>query len=248
MQPTDEAPSISERAIVLSVLIPVLNDARALSRLLDRLAKFEKAAMTKQAMAEGGVEVLVIDGGSSDASVAIAQGAQPVHAVLQSAAGRGLQLAAGVAQARGRWLWLLHADSVPALSCFAYLLSLDDRPAWGRFNVALSGGALLPLVARMMNLRSRLTGICTGDQGIFVHRALLDAAGGMPAQPLMEDIELSRRLKRMARPQCRPERIHTSSRRWLRGGVVRTILAMWRFRLRYWLGADPERLAREYYR
>jgi hypothetical protein len=98
-----------------------------------------------------------------------------------------------------------------------------------------------------MNLRSCLTAICTGDQGMFVHRDLLAAVGGMPGQPLMEDIELSRRLKRVRRPRCRREVIGTSARRWLRRGVLRTILSMWRFRLRYWLGADPAQLAREYY-
>ncbi len=252
MQPTDEILANSDRALRVSVLIPVLNDAEALARLLERLqkstARLSESAMAGSGTGRCGIEILVIDGGSIDASVAVAGHAPHVHAVLQSAAGRGVQLAAGVAGARGRWLWLLHADSDPAPSCLGYLLSLSDRPAWGRFDVALAGGALLALVAGMMNLRSRLTGICTGDQGIFVHHAMLEAAGGMPAQPLMEDIELSRRLKRMARPLCRPERILTSSRRWRRGGVVRTILGMWRFRLRYWLGADPERLAREYYR
>jgi len=221
----------------VSVLIPVLNDAEALRRLLEWLTP----------MARAGTEILVIDAGSTDGSLGVAT-APCVHSILQGVRGRGAQLAHGVQQARGRWLWMLHADSMPDPDCLGYLLAQDDRPGWGRFAVRLDGGPLLRLVAALMNVRSCLTGICTGDQGIFVHRDLLRAAGGMPTQSLMEDIELSRRLKRCCRPHCRRERIGTSARRWRRRGVVRTIVAMWTFRLRYWLGADPERLAREYYR
>jgi hypothetical protein len=168
--------------------------------------------------------------------------------LLESVRGRGAQLALGAERAGGTWLWMLHADSDPEPACLAHLLLRDDRPGWGRFSVRLRGRALLPVVAWTMNVRSCLTGICTGDQGIFVHRDLLGVVGGMPVQPLMEDIELSRRLKRLGHPVCRAERIATSPRRWLKRGVIRTILGMWWFRLRYWLGADPERLAREYYR
>jgi rSAM/selenodomain-associated transferase 2 len=221
----------------VSVIIPVLNDAVALDRLLARLA----------VRARPEVEVIVVDGGSTDASLATARAGGAV-AVLESVRGRGEQLALGCAAARGRWLWLLHADSSPEDACLAVLLGLDERPGWGRFAVRIPGPPLLRSVAWLMNARSCLTGICTGDQGLFVHRDLLAAAGGMPAQPLMEDIELSRRLKRLRRPWCRPEQIGTSPRRWLKHGVVRTILAMWGFRLRYWLGADPVELAREYYR
>lgn len=218
----------------VSVVIPVLNDAPALAALLARLAAWPT------------LEVVVVDGGSRDESarVASAGGAVLVH----SPPGRGGQLAAGIARARGDWLWLLHADSAPSAAAVAHLRSRSSAPGWGRFSVLLEDSILLKIVAYMMNLRSRITGICTGDQGIFVHRALLEAAGGMPTQPLMEDIELSRRLKRHRRPECRPERIGTSPRRWRRDGVVRTVLSMWAFRLRYWLGADAERLAKEYYR
>jgi hypothetical protein len=104
----------------------------------------------------------------------------------------------------------------------------------------------LPLVAALMNLRSRLTGIATGDQAIFVSRAAFRAVGGFPALPLMEDLALSRRLRRLARPACLAAQVATSGRRWERHGVWRTIFLMWRLRLRYWLGADPERLALEY--
>jgi rSAM/selenodomain-associated transferase 2 len=163
--------------------------------------------------------------------------------------GRGRQLAAGAADARADWLWFLHADSAGTAPALDWLARHRDGPAWGRFDVRLEpAGPMLRLVGFLMNQRSRLTGICTGDQGIFVHRVLLERAGGMPEQPLMEDIELSRRLKRLGRPLCPRVALLTSSRRWRDRGAVRTIFGMWWFRLRYWLGADPERLARAYYR
>ncbi|MEZ5558415.1 MAG: TIGR04283 family arsenosugar biosynthesis glycosyltransferase [Pseudomonadales bacterium] len=227
-----------EGPIRLSVIIPVRNDAGALARLLDELCGPVRA---------GGGEVIVVDGGSADGSAAVAAAAG--CRVLRSAAGRGRQIAAGAQAARGSWLWILHADSREPDAALGFLLGCDSRPAWGRFDVRFDApDARLRVVAWMMNHRSRLTGICTGDQGMFVHADLLRRAGGVPLQPLMEDIELSCRLRRLAAPVARHERITTSARRWLQRGVLRTILAMWGFRLRYWFGADPERLAREYYR
>jgi rSAM/selenodomain-associated transferase 2 len=226
----------------LCVVIPVRNDAPALAALLPKLESARSARLA---------EVVVVDGGSHDDSraVALRHGCR----VIDSPAGRGLQLATGIAAAStgaaGPWLWLLHADASPTPAVWRYLERLPATPpGWGRFDVDFAAGAGLAVVAFFMNRRSCLTGICTGDQGIFVHREVLDRAGGMPAQPLMEDVELSRRLKRLARPRCRRERLGASARRWQRRGLVRTVLTMWWFRLRYWLGADPERLAAEYYR
>jgi rSAM/selenodomain-associated transferase 2 len=207
----------------VSVIIPVLNDAAALTLLLERL----------EPQADARMELVVVDGGSSDDSLAVARRSGLVDQAFAAPRGRGAQLACGMMHARGCWLWLLHADSVPEPACLAYLLALDDRPGWGRFSVRLHGRPLLRAVARLMNWRSCLTGICTGDQAMFVHRDYLQAVGGMPAQALMEDIELSKRLKQLARPRCRAEVVGTSARRWLRRGVVRTILGMWLFRLRY---------------
>ena len=188
----------------------------------------------------------MVDGGSRDRSAAIAAAAGA--RVLSSAPGRGRQLAAGVRSAAGEVLWLLHADSRLPLPVGQYLTILRRQSGWGRFDVRLRPATpLLELVARMMNLRSRLTRICTGDQGMFLHRDLLAGIGGLPEQPLMEDIELSRRLRAVATFAAPALALETSARRWHERGVLRTVVVMWWLRLRYWAGADPERLARRYY-
>lgn len=220
----------------LSVVVPVLDDADPLTRLLRRL----------RGRADDQLDIIVVDGGSRDDSAAVARAAG--CRLISSRKGRGHQLAEGTAQARAAWIWMLHADSEPSAEAIDYLLTRPvDAPAWGRFSVSLAPGTGLEVVAFFMNWRSRLTGICTGDQGIFVHRSLLEHGGGVPRQSLMEDVELSKRLRRLCRPVCRHEVVRTSPRRWQHSGVVSTVLSMWRFRLRYWLGADAERLAREYY-
>jgi rSAM/selenodomain-associated transferase 2 len=155
---------------------------------------------------------------------------------------------AGARAARGAYLWFLHADTRVLPGALAALEDACSGGAlWGRFDVRLSGRQpLLRLVERLMNLRSCLTGIATGDQGIFVTRAGFEDVGGYPEIPLMEDIALSRALRRRARPLCVRTPIETSSRRWEGRGLLRTILLMWRLRLAYALGADPRRLARRY--
>lgn len=221
--------------IRLSIVIPVRNDAEALQALLEALAP----------LLDTTTEVIVVDGASDDESAAVAQRAG--SRLISSAPGRGRQLNAGCRSARGEWLWLLHADTRAPADALAYVRR-QQALAWGRFDVAFSPSApLLRVVARLMNWRSRLTGVCTGDQGMFVHRRLLIAVHGVPEQPLMEDVELSSRLKRLSRPLCPSIALETSPRRWMRDGVLRTVLAMWWFRLRYWWGADPAELARAYY-
>lgn len=231
-------PLSATRLPAVSIVVPVLNDAESLARLLRELSP---------TLRDDRIEMIVADGGSTDGGPAWA--AKLGARVVRCPAGRGQQLCSGVEEARGAWIWLLHADSAGVSDALHWLLCLDTAPAWGRFNIRLTPGSpALRLVAAMMNLRSRFTGICTGDQGIFVHRRLLEVCGGIPPQPLMEDIELSRRLKAVSRPLCAGPALQSSSRRWHTQGIARTVLSMWRFRLRYWLGADPEMLAREYYR
>lgn len=230
--------SVDHGATALSVVIPVLNDAQRLTRLLQRLQEMPGSLTVN-------LEVIVVDGGSADNSVAVAQthGAQ----LVRSQANRGLQMHEGARLASGRWLWFLHADSSVSSQSLKYLTGLHE-PGWGRFDIELDNRSpLLRLVAWFMNQRSRFTGICTGDQGIFVHADLLERVGGVPPQPLMEDIELSKRLKAVSPPLTPAIRLHTSARRWEKGGVVRTVGSMWRLRWRYWRGATPEALAREYY-
>ena len=155
---------------------------------------------------------------------------------------------AGAAAARGDVLLFLHADTrLPENADHLVLdgLARSGR-AWGRFDVRFDGGGLLRVVAAMMNLRSRLTGIATGDQALFVTRAAFDSAGGFPPIALMEDVALSVRLKRIGRPCALRARVTTSARRWRQHGTLRTVLLMWRLRLRFFLGADPAKLARAY--
>lgn len=221
----------------LTIIIPVLDDAPALRRLLGDLRR-----------SMGAAEVIVVDGGSRDDSIQVAQ--EVGATTIVSSCGRGRQLRAGLRASERPWVWMLHADSRIDSDAVAALGAVvaAGAPAWGRFDVRLSGNhPLLRVVETMMNVRSRVTGICTGDQGIFAHRQLLEAAGGMPEQELMEDIELSRRLKRLARPCCLHVRIETSSRRWETRGVLRTIGLMWCMRLAYFVGVPSDRLARLYH-
>lgn len=220
----------------LSIVIPVLDEA----------ARIEAALAALQALRAAGAEVIVVDGGSRDATRRLAE--PWVDRVIEAARGRAAQMNAGASQARGDVLLFLHADTaLPAGADRLIAAALDADHRWGRFDVAIDGVApLLPLVAAMMNARSRATGIATGDQAMFVARAAFESAGGFPEIPLMEDVALSKALKRISRPACLRARVITSGRRWERHGTLRTILLMWRLRLAYALGADPRHLARRY--
>ena len=221
----------------LSIVVPVLNEAEVIEDLLHSVSPLRRQ----------GAEVIVVDGGSSDDTRARAH--PLADQVLTAPRGRASQMNAGAAHASRDILVFLHADT--RLREDAALSMLDQmarrRAAWGRFDVRVEGRHfLLPVIAALMNARSRLTGIATGDQAIFVRRDAFLALGGYSDIPLMEDIELSRRLKQGARPLCVAERVSTSGRRWEKHGFVRTILLMWRLRTAYFLGADPRRLAKRY--
>jgi rSAM/selenodomain-associated transferase 2 len=222
----------------LSIVIPALNEAQRIGDLLADLAPLRAA----------GGEIVLVDGGSSDQTAALA--APAVDRVLAAQRGRAAQMNAGARVASGDILWFLHADTrVPAGAADVLLAACQQGALWGRFDVRLSGRhPLLRVVERGMNWRSRLTGIATGDQGIFVRRDVFSSIGGFADLPLMEDIEFSTRLRRQARPACLRLALATSSRRWEERGVARTILLMWRLRLAYALGADAHSLARRYER
>ncbi|MCC6611015.1 MAG: TIGR04283 family arsenosugar biosynthesis glycosyltransferase [Burkholderiales bacterium] len=221
----------------ISIVMPALNEAGCIRETLRALVPLRRT----------GHEAIVVDGGSDDGTRELA--APLADRVLVTRGGRARQMNAGAALARGDVLWFLHADSVPGADAGETILAALAASGrdWGRFDVRLSGRhPLLRIVETMMNLRSRLTGIATGDQGMFVRRACFQAAGGFPDIPLMEDVALSRRLKRGGRPVCVRNRLETSSRRWEARGVLRTILLMWRLRLAFFFGADPHRLADRY--
>jgi rSAM/selenodomain-associated transferase 2 len=222
----------------LSIIVPALDEAAGIAATLERLRPLRAV----------GHEVLVVDGGSADATAAVA--APLADRVLQAPRGRASQMNAGAAVASGDVLVFLHADT--RLPAGADRLILDGLAArgrlWGRFDVRIEGThPLLGVVAWLMNRRSRWTGIATGDQAMFARRDAFAAVGGFPPLALMEDVALSARLKRLGRPLCVRARVVTSGRRWERHGVLRTILLMWWLRLRYFLGASPERLAQAYY-
>src|SRR5207253_5750705 len=194
-----------------------------------------------------GVEVVVVDGGSEDGSLAMAR--PGVDRLIVAPCGRARQMNAGAAAAaHAPVLLFLHADTqLPANADELILDGLAAGLEWGRFDVRIEGASLwLPLVAWLMNLRSRLTGIATGDQAIFVTRRAFDALGGFPDQALMEDVELSSRLLRRGRPLCLRPPVVTSGRRWGSRGVWRTIVLMAWIRLLYFCGVAPDRLARLY--
>jgi rSAM/selenodomain-associated transferase 2 len=220
----------------MSIVVPTLNEADGVARTLAAL----------QPLRERGAELIVADGGSHDGTAALAAG--HADAVLVSPPGRARQMNAGAAVARGEVLLFLHADTrLPERADALVRDALAGGAAWGRFDVTIDGRpAMLKVVAWMMNQRSRRTGIATGDQAIFVRRDVFDAVGGFPDQPLMEDIEMSRRLCRIGRPACLRARVTTSGRRWEARGVWRTIFLMWRLRWRYWRGESPAALAKAY--
>jgi len=221
----------------ISIIVPVLDEAAGIAQALAALAPLRRR----------GHEVIVVDGGSADGTPALAR-AGADH-VISAPRGRASQMNAGAALARGEVLLFLHADT--RLPGNADERILDGLAAgakqWGRFDVRIEGESrLFPLISFLMNLRSRATGIATGDQAMFVRREAFERAGGVPPLELMEDIALSRSLRRLSPPVCLAVRAVTSGRRWERHGVLRTVLLMWRLRLAFFLGASPANLLRRY--
>jgi rSAM/selenodomain-associated transferase 2 len=222
--------------VALSVIMPVLNEAAEIGPALEALSPLRRR----------GAEVIVIDGGSNDGTPGLAH--PFADRVAGAPRGRALQMNAGAEVAKGNVLLFLHADTrLPADADRLIETALaEPGSTWGRFDVCIPGGRMLALVAKTMNLRSRATGIATGDQAIFVTRAAFEACGGVPAIALMEDIAFSKRLRRLGAPICLRDQVSTSSRRWQKHGILRTVLLMWRLRLAYFFGANPTDLARIY--
>jgi len=220
----------------VSIIIPVLNEAEHIADTLISLASYRSQ----------GHEVIVIDGGSNDGTVSISQ--QYADRVLRSDAGRAMQMNSGIDEASGDALLFLHADTrLPADAVAKLIHAVEDGYFWGRFNVRLSGKHFMfRIIERMMNLRSCITGVATGDQAIFVSHESIEIVGAYPRLPLMEDIVFSKRLRELGRPACIRQQVVTSSRRWEDKGILRTMLLMWRLRLLFFLGVSADRLARQY--
>lgn len=223
--------------MTLSIIVPMLNEAAALPVLLAHLLALQRQ----------GCEVLIVDGGSEDGCADLAQCAG--FTVLRSPRGRARQMNCGAAQASGEVLLFLHADTrLPEAAIALVTQALaNGQHCWGRFDVRITGRHfMLHVIGRMMNLRSRLSGIATGDQAIFVKRAVFEAVGRFPDQALMEDVELCKRLHALSRPACLHRCVSTSGRRWETRGVWATILLMWRLRWDYWRGVPVAQLAKAY--
>ena len=223
---------------MLSIIIPALNERATIARTLGQL----------EPLRARGAEVIVVDGGSNDSTPEIA--APLADKVIASPPGRGIQMNAGAEAASGDILLFLHADTVLPQDADRLISdALGGRPAWGRFDVRIEGRHwMLPVVAWMMNQRSRWTGIATGDQALFLRTATFVALGGFPPLALMEDIAMSKQLRVVSPPACIAAKASTSGRRWERHGIWRTIGLMWRLRLLVHFGADPQTLARLYRR
>ena len=220
----------------LSIVMPVLDEAVEIDAALAALAPLRA----------DGQQLIVVDGGSRDGTLAQCRGR--TDEMLQAPRGRAAQMNAGAAQAQGDVLLFLHADTrLPGDAAVAIEQAISAGAQWGRFDVTITGRSLMfPLIAALMNLRSRWSGIATGDQAIFVRRDLFERIGGYADLPLMEDIDLCKRLRAGSAPTCLRQRVSTSGRRWERHGVWRTIILMWRLRWRYWRGEPAEALARAY--
>jgi len=221
----------------ISIIIPVLNESVSLGSFLSALQIFRHQHC----------EIIVVDGGSHDQTCQIAE--KYCDLLLSSSAGRARQMNAGANHASGSILLFLHADTILPANYFDLIFHQlsEKNKSWGRFNVALSGDALMfRLIESLMNFRSCFTGVCTGDQAIFVSRELFIKTGGFPDIDLMEDVAFSKVLKKIESPLCLKSRVVTSSRRWEKYGIWKTIFLMWRLRLAYFMGESPQKLKQKY--
>ena len=218
----------------LSIIIPVYNESNQIKQCLDNL----------QSLRQQGHELIVVDGGSNDDTFSLAESLSDI--AITSEKSRSIQMNAGAKKAKGDYLLFLHVDTMLPQN-IAELFSNIDKGLWGRFDISLSGNNIMfRIIEKCMNSRSRLTGIATGDQVIFVDTTLFRKVGGFPDIALMEDIAISKILSKISKPICLKEKVVSSSRRWEKHGIFKTILKMWLFRLLYFFNYDPNRLARMY--
>jgi rSAM/selenodomain-associated transferase 2 len=222
-------------AFNVSIIVPIYNEAAQVNTLACTLR------LLKNEWVE---EIILVDGGSDDGCC---EQLAKEFTVIRSAKGRAAQMNAGANHAKGRWLLFLHADTALGSSHIKEAMSQGALHHWGRFNVRLSGHHFMfPVIAWFINTRSRLTSIATGDQCIFVRKKLFDDVKGFANIPLMEDVELCKRLKKHHKPVCLKKTVTTSSRRWQEYGVYKTIWLMWTLRYAFWRGASADKLAKRY--
>ena len=221
-----------------SIIVPVLNEEVFLTRYLNVFRRF----------LNDGHEIIIIDGGSSDNSARLTQ--ELGCKVLISKPSRGLQQHVGALQSENEILLFLHADTNLPNDAFSLIHQAlkSSNKSWGRFDVSFSNSSLIyKIIAWMMNKRSCLTGIVTGDHIIFTTRSSYFKSGGFADIPIMEDIDISKRLKLISKPICLKHKVVTSSRKWEQQGVSKTIIKMWCLRTLFFFGVSSKRLARLYY-
>ena len=238
----------------VSIIIPVLNEAANLAHLFTNINKLNPKPQ----------QVILVDGGSTDDSIDIIRSfinelmsyndCKIDWQMIESKAGRALQMNTGAALATAEILLFLHADTRLPIDAIESISEAMQRAEWGRFDVQIDSRQLmLKLVSQMINWRSKLSGIATGDQAIFISQSLFEQIGGYPNQALMEDVELCRQLKGtqlkdIAKPACLKNKVITSARRWQQHGTWRTILLMWHLRFDYWRGVSADNIKQRYYK
>ena len=221
----------------LTIIVPVLNEARQIHTLVSHLNTLS-------------CPIIIVDGGSTDGTRAVLRASIGAHIqVVTASGGRARQMNAGAAQATTPFLLFLHADTTLPDGGVEFVVTAlgSSRSPWGRFDVRFDRPkTIYRVIAWFMNWRSAVTGICTGDQAIFTTAEAFAVVHGFAEMPLMEDIEFSKKLKRLGKPIRAETAVTTAARRWEAHGPIRTILTMWWLRFRYWLGTPPESLARWY--
>jgi rSAM/selenodomain-associated transferase 2 len=219
----------------LSIIIPVLNEAGCLDQGLARL--FTLQWVTDHA------EVIISDGGSKDDSLDIAS-RYPCK-IVHSNAGRATQMNTASKSAQGKYLLFLHADSDLPEDFYRFI---EADAKWGFYRLRLSNDAYVyRIIEAAINLRTRVSRVAGGDQGLYFERHFFESLNAYPQIPLMEDIAICKTARRLAKPFVSVATISSSGRRWQDQGVVKTVLLMWALRLGYWLGVDPRRLHKIYY-
>ena len=221
--------------MLVSIIIPTLNEEGSINRLLQQLQMYRQQ----------GHEVIIVDGGSKENTCSISK--KLSDKLIESNPGRAAQMNAGAEEASNNILWFLHADTFLPENAIEPIQKILIHYDWGRFNIKLSGSnSLFRIIEKMINLRSCFVGIATGDQGIFVKRETFKRVNGYSILPLMEDVDLSKKLKIISKPACLKERLITSSRRWERNGILSTVFLMWRLRFLFWIGVSADKLAVQY--